>query len=323
MRAFRFSTNTFGLTSRADFTGFCRRAEDLGYDTIFAADHLGDAAPFQQVVAAAAATQRVRLGTLVINVPFWNTALLAREIATADILTEGRLEVGLGSGHMKWEFDEAGIAWEPYRERGERLAAAIGELGGIFAADGYEQQAALREHFGFPPLAPVQRRGFGGSGPPLIVGGTGKQVLRTAAETADIVGIAGARQVTGKPPGVFRLCTAAETDDLVRYTRHCAGDRADAIEWHILVQTVRVTDDRRAVAAEMADQEGATLTAEEILESPFLLFGTVHEMAAQLERNRERYGFTYYTVHAPYLDAFAPLIEHVRASGEAAAEAAS
>jgi alkanesulfonate monooxygenase SsuD/methylene tetrahydromethanopterin reductase-like flavin-dependent oxidoreductase (luciferase family) len=115
VRAFRFSTNTYGLTSGADFAGFCRRAEDLGYDTIFAADHLGDAAPFQQAVAAAAATERVRVGTLVINVPFWNVALLAREIATADILTEGRLEVGLGSGHMKWEFDEAGIAWEPYR----------------------------------------------------------------------------------------------------------------------------------------------------------------------------------------------------------------
>lgn len=314
MSGFRFSTNTFGLRSRADFSGFCQRAEELGYDTIFAADHLGDAAPFQQVVAAAAATRRVRVGTLVINVPFWNPALLAREIATADILTEGRLEVGLGSGHMKWEFDEAGIAWQPYGERAERLAAVIGELGRIFASDGYEQDAPVREHFGFPPLTPVQRHGFGGSGPPLIVGGTGKQVLRTAAETADIVAIAGARQVKGKPPGTFRLCTAAETDELVRFARDCAGDRAAAIEWHVLAQVVRVTDDRHAVAAELA--ETGTLTAEDILETPFLLIGTVHEIAAQLLRNRERFGFTYYTVHAPYLDAFAPIIEHVRASAE-------
>lgn len=314
MRGFRFSVNTFGLTSRADFTGFCRRAEDAGYDTIFAADHLGDAAPFQEVVAAAAATRRVRVGTLVLNVPFWNPALLAREIATADILTEGRLEVGLGSGHMKWEFDEAGIGWQPYGQRAERLAATIAELGRVFAAGGYEQDAAVREHFGFPPLAPVQRRGFGGSGPPLLVGGTGRQVLRTAAETADIVAIAGARQLAGKPPGAFRLCTAAETDDLVRFARGCAGDRAAAIEWHALVQAVRVTDDRRAVAAEMAGRDGAALTADEIGETPFLLIGTIHEIAAQLLRNRERYGFTYYTVHAPFLDAFAPIIEHVRAS---------
>jgi probable F420-dependent oxidoreductase len=313
VNGFRFSTNTFGLKSQSEFAGFCRRAEDLGYDTIFATDHLGDAAPFQQVVAAAAATRRVRVGTMVINVPFWNPALLAREIATADILTEGRLEVGLGSGHMKWEFDEAGIAWRPYGERAELLAAAIGELGRVFAADGYEQQAALRERFGFPALKPVQRRGFGGHGPPLIVGGTGQRVLRLAAESAHVVGIAGAKQVAGKPPGVFRLLTAAETDDLVRFARGCAGDRAAAIEWHILVQVVQVTDDRPAVAAELATRGSDMMTAEEIGETPYLLIGTVDEIAAQLLRNRDRYGFTYYTVHAPYLEEFAPVIERVRA----------
>ena len=86
MSSFRFSSNIFGLTSRDEFAAMCRRAENYGYDTIFAADHLGDAAPFQAVVAAAAATERLRVGTLVLNVPFWNPALLAREIATADIL---------------------------------------------------------------------------------------------------------------------------------------------------------------------------------------------------------------------------------------------
>lgn len=313
MDGFRFSTNTFGLKTRADFNGFCQRAEELGYDTIFTADHLGGTAPFQEVVAAAAATRRVRVGTLVINVPFWNPALLAREIATADILTDGRLEVGLGSGHMKWEFDEAGIPWRPFGERARLLAAAIGELSRVFAADGYQQQAALRERFGIPALKPVQRRGFGGHGPPLIVGGTARQVLRTAAETADIVGIAGARQVAGKPPGVFRLLTAAETDDVVRFTRGCAGQRAAAIEWHVLVQMVRVTDDRRAVAAELAAQGSDAMTAEEIGETPYLLIGTVDEIASQLVRSRERYGFSYYTVHAPYMEDFAPVIERVRA----------
>jgi probable F420-dependent oxidoreductase len=313
VNGFRFSTNTFGLKSQADFAGFCRRAEDLGYDTIFATDHLGDAAPFQQVVAAAAVTQRVRVGTMVINVPFWNPALLAREVATADILTDGRLEVGLGSGHMKWEFDEAGIAWRPYGERAELLAAAIAELGRVFAADGYEQQAALREHFGFPALKPVQRRGFGGHGPPLIVGGTGQRVLRLAAQSADIVGVAGVAQAKGQPAGVFRLCTAAETDELVRFARGCAGARAGAIEWHALAQTVRLTDDRRGVLAELAERGSDNMTADEIGETPYLLIGTADEIAAQLLRNRERYGFTYYTVHAPYLEEFAPVIERVRA----------
>ena len=313
MARFRFSSNIFGLKSRDEFVAMCRRAQDHGYDAIFAADHLGLAAPFQAVVAAAAATDRLRVGTLVVNVPFWNPALLAREIATADILTGGRLEVGLGSGHMKWEFDEAGIPWEPHGARADRLAATISEVSRLFAGTGYEEQAELRQRLGFPPLLPVQRQGFGGYGPPLLVGGSGDRVLRIAAETADIIGIGGLFQVKGQPPGVFRLCTAAEADERVRFARDCAGKRADEVEWHALIQVVRVTEDRRAAAAELAEQYHGTVTAEEILVNPFLFVGTIEEMAEQVIRNRARYGFTYYTVHEPFLDVFAPVIYRVRA----------
>jgi len=117
MRDFRFSFNIFGIGTRQAFIDECREAESYGYDTVFAADHVGIPAPFPLLVAAAEATQRLRVGTLVLNVPFWNPALLAREIATADLLTDGRLEVGLGSGHMKWEFDEVGIEWLPAAAR--------------------------------------------------------------------------------------------------------------------------------------------------------------------------------------------------------------
>jgi probable F420-dependent oxidoreductase len=309
---FRFSSNIFGLKSRDEFVAMCRRAEDYGYDTIFAADHLGHAAPFQAVVTAAAATDRLRVGTLVLNVPFWNPALLAREIATADVLTEGRLEVGLGSGHMKWEFDEAGIRWQPPSARAETLSATISELTRLFAGDSYPQQAELRDRYGFPPLLPVQHHGFGGHGPPLLVGASSDRVLRIAAETADIVGIAGLFQIKGKPPGVFRLCTAAEADDRVCFARDCAGERADKIEWHALAQLVLVTGDRQQAAAGLAEQYRHTVTAAEILQNPFLFVGTIEEMAEQVIRNRDRYGFTYYTVHEPYLDTFAPVIDRVR-----------
>jgi probable F420-dependent oxidoreductase len=310
---FRFSSNIFGLRSAGEFAAMCHRAENYGYDTIFAADHLGHAAPFQAVVAAAAATDRLRVGTLVVNVPFWNPALLAREIATADVLTGGRLEVGLGAGHMKWEFDEAGIGWEPLGARVDTLSATISELIRLFAGDGYSQQAELRQRLGFPPLLPVQHRGFGGHGPPLLVGGSGDRVLRIAAQTADIVGIGGLFQVKGQPPGVFRMCTAAEADDRVRFARDCAGERADTIEWHTLIQVVKVTGDRRKAAADMAEEYRGTMTAEQILETPFLFVGTIEEMAEQIIRNRDRYGFTYYTVHEPYLDDFAPVIDRIRA----------
>lgn len=314
MADFRFSYNVFGIRSPAEFTETCRRAEQLGYDTVFTADHLGVPSPFPALVAAANATERLRVGTLVINVPFWNPALLAREIATTDVLTGGRLEVGLGAGHMKWEFDEAGIDWEPFAARTERLRTTIDELARQFALDGFPQQQERNADFDVPVLLPVQRTGFGGFGPPLLVGGTGDRVLRIAAETADIIALAGVRQLPGEAPGAFRICTADEADERVRFARESAGARADRAEWHALVQAVIPTDDRRSAAAELLPRLGDTMTIDQILETPFLLIGTSEEMADQLRRNRDRFGFTYYTVHGPYLDAFAPVIPHLRTS---------
>jgi len=318
MRSFRFSFNIFGVTTAQAFGDTCREGERYGYETIFAPDHLGIPAPFPLLVAAAQATERMRVGTLVLNAGFWNAALLGREIATTDILTDGRLEVGLGAGHMKWEFDEAGIAWEPFGARAERLGQLIGDLRRHFTT----RPPHLRA--GADPPVPVQRRGFGGSGPPLIVGGTGDRILKIAAEHADIVGVAGVYQVPGQPPGTFRLGTAEEADERVRFVRDHAGPRAERIEWHLLVQVVIITDDRRAAAEELiaeerrtATQRGvaeheAVLTVAQALETPYLLIGTSDEIADQLRASRERWGFSYITVHQPYMRALVPVVERLR-----------
>jgi probable F420-dependent oxidoreductase len=320
MRDFRFSYNNSSASpSRAEFVAECRAAEEFGYDTVFAADHLGIPAPFPVLVAAAEATQRLRVGTLVLNAAFWNPALLAREVATTDILTDGRLELGLGSGHMKWEFDEAGIGWHGPAARAAALERTIAELQRFFSTE----FAQLRDGEAGPK--PLQRTGFGGYGPPLLVGGTGDAVLRIAAQHAQIVGVAGIYQVKGQSPGTFRLASTAEVDERIAFTRAQAGVRADEIEWHLLVQAVVVTDDRRSAAEKLvAEQhnryeslgvtdEQAVLTVEEALESPFLLIGTIDEIAAQLRRSRERWGYSYITVHGQYMRAFGPVIERVRA----------
>jgi probable F420-dependent oxidoreductase len=304
-RDFRFSVNVFGIPSREALQERCRRAESAGFHTVFAPDHLGAPAPFPVLQAAADATEHLRVGTLVLNAPFWNPALLAREAASVDILSGGRLELGLGAGHMKWEFDAAGIPWEPFGARARRLEETITELRRFFTTD----LAALPG--GHSPL-PVQRAGFDGSGPPLIVGGTGDRVLSVAARYADIIGVAGVYQVPGKPPGTFRLGTAAETDERVRFVRERAGARAADVEWHLLVQMVVHTDDRRAAAAELLGRFPGEMTVDEALETPFLLIGTPAQMAEQLRESRERYGFSYVTVHDPYYEAFEPVVELLR-----------
>src|SRR5262249_58839155 len=136
------------------------------------------------------------------------------------------------------------------RRAGEWVGAGVGMPGVRPTSPPAPADPAAR-HLGWPPLLRGQRGGFGGYGPPLLVAGTGERVLSTAAAYADIVGIAGTRQVAGQPPGTFRLCTAAEADDLVAFARSCAGPRA--VEWQGLVQLGGGSGDRGAVAGGRAE----------------------------------------------------------------------
>lgn len=122
VRAFRFGVGLGSLGGRAEWAAKCRKAEQLGFDVVQVPDHLDALAPFPAVVAAAEATQRCRVGTLVLNTGFYRPALLARDAVTTAELLDGRLELGLGSGHMKSEFDEAGLPWHPPDQRAEPVA---------------------------------------------------------------------------------------------------------------------------------------------------------------------------------------------------------
>ncbi|MBX6768786.1 MAG: LLM class F420-dependent oxidoreductase [Actinomadura rubrobrunea] len=312
MRDFRFGFNFFDVKDRDSFVRRCREAEARGYDVALVPDHLGSPSPFPVMVAAADATERLREGALVLNAAFWNAHLLAREVATVDRLTGGRVELGLGAGHMKWEFDRAGIPWEPFGARVDRMASLVEELGRLFAEPRYPERAERDAAHGLTALAPVQKTGFGGSGPPLLIGGTGDRVLDQAARHADIVGIAGVYQAPGEPPGTFLLGGAEQADDRVRYVRERAGDRFAELELNVLLQYVEITSDRRAAAERLVAELLPHFTVEQVLDCPFVLFGTVEQMAEQLRERRERYGFTYVVVHAPYVDALAPVIERLK-----------
>ncbi|MDT3400006.1 TIGR03621 family F420-dependent LLM class oxidoreductase [Streptomyces sp. B1866] len=307
-RPFRFGVNLFNLGTREEWRAKCRRVEDLGYDVLLVPDHLGMPAPFSALAAAAEATERPRLGTFVLNAGLWNPVLLARETATCDALTDGRLELGLGTGYVQVEHDTAGLPFGSPRERVDHLERTI---------------ATVRRLLEDPEHLPRAARG---TCPPLVLGGNGDRVLRLAARHADVAAFTGAVQVPGDPGdpgGGMRLLGADALEQRVAAYRRfeaearagsdagAGGEAGAGAELNFLVQQVWVTDDRRAKARELLEH-APHFTEDQLLEHPALLAGSVKEIAEQVRAHRERFGFSYFVVLEPYLEAFAPVLEELR-----------
>lgn len=266
-----FGVNVRSARSRRDFVAFVSRAEELGYDILAAPDHLGGISPFAALAAAAVTTERLRLRTYVLNIGFWNPALLAREVRTLDMLSEGRAELGLGAGHMKSEHDEAGLPWRPLPERVEQLERVVVDV---------------------RPRLPDRV--------PLVIGAMSRPGLGLAARYADVVAFSGLRQVTGATSGTFTLCSAAETADRVHHVRRQAGSRPYRSD--VLLQKVVVGRDPEEAAAEIV--AGAPgLTVEQVLDTPFARDAS--DAAAELRRRHEVYGFDGVTTHQSEMDALA------------------
>ena len=290
MTDIRFGVNIH--SADPELGALAREIEGLGYDTIYVPDHLGAPAPFPTAVAAALATERVRVGTLVLNAGFWNPALLAREAATADRFTGGRLVLGVGAGHMKSEFDLAGIPFDPFERRLATLVDVIDDLDELLRSPDHAPAAIQRPR------------------PPLLLGGSGDGVLTIAARRADILSLAGVWQLPGRPPGTFTLLDADRTDERLAFFREQAGDRDVTID--LLVQSVQVTDDRRAAAERFSAELDGTLSPEQVLETPYVYFGTVEEIAGQLVERQKRYGFHGITVQHPSYGALGRVISELR-----------
>ncbi|MFI1179875.1 TIGR03621 family F420-dependent LLM class oxidoreductase [Streptomyces sp. NPDC020799] len=290
MKEFRFGVNLNSATGHREWTDKCRAAESLGYDVLTVPDHLGVQAPFPALVAAAAVTRRVRLATFVLNSAFWNPVLLAREVMTTDRLTDRRLEVGLGTGYVRSEFDKAGVEWGTAGSRVDRLEETV--LGMTRLLD---RPRELGDSL--PP-----------SRPPVLIGGNGDRVLRLAARHADVVAFTGAVLKRGATRGTLELLDASAVDERVARFAAAAGDRASGIERNILVQAVMVTA-RRKDAVESVRRRMPHLTAGQVADAPTVLIGSVKEITAQLLERRDRYGFSYISVHEPAMTAFAPVIE--------------
>ncbi|MFF7260644.1 LLM class F420-dependent oxidoreductase [Streptomyces sp. NPDC008159] len=288
-RPFRFGVNLLNPTSAEEWRAKCRRAERLGYDVILVPDHLGMPAPFPALVAAAEATERPRVGTFVLNAGFWNPVLLAREVATTDALTDGRLELGLGTGYVPAEHERAGLPWGSPRERVDHLARTIAELRRLLDSEEHQPRPAQRTV-------------------PLLVGANGDRMLRVTAEHADIAAFTGARPGAG---GTLEALTAEELDERVgRYHAFAAG-REEPAELNLLIQIVEFAEDRGAAVRPWLGHI-PHLSEEQVLRLPLVLVGTLDEIVEQVLAQRKRYGFTYLTVLEPNMEAFARVIEALR-----------
>jgi probable F420-dependent oxidoreductase len=291
MAEIQFGVNFHAAASVGEFEQLVRRAEELGFDVFAAPDHLGATGPFTTLAAVAMISRTLRLRTYVLNAGFWNPALLAREVATLDLLSGGRAELGLGAGHMKSEHDDAGLPWLPFRQRIELLEATAADV---------RRRLADPLHKPAPVQQPV----------PLMVAAMSGAGLAVAARHADVVGFAGLRQVQGQPPGTFTLVSAAETAERVVEVRELAGGRAYRSD--VLLQQVVIGQSPATSAAEMAAAV-PWLTADEILASPFVLYAADAAAAAdELARRREMYGFDSVTTHQPSMEAFGAVIAAYR-----------
>ena len=299
LRPFRFGVVARTADSRAAWIDKVQTVERLGYSVLLAPDHFGaQLAPLVALMAAAEASSTLRIGTFVLSAGYRHPAVLHKEIATLDLLSGGRLEWGIGAGWHREEYEQAGIPFETPGMRVERLEEAVRVVKGLFAPEPFSftgTHYVVAGLSGGPP--PVQR-----PYPPLLIGGGSRRVLSLAAREADIVGFA-PQFIDGV--GNVRSMTAEAVDEQVAWVREAAGARFAGLELNILLQTVIVTDDRRAAAQTLAaDWE---LTPAEALASPHALIGTVEQIAADVRARRDRDGISYLSVFEQDMQAFAPV----------------
>jgi probable F420-dependent oxidoreductase len=286
-----------------DWAGMARRVEDQGYSTLFMPDHFGEQlAPVPALMAAADATTELRLGALVFDNDYKHPVVLAKEIATLDVLSSGRIEFGIGAGWMTTDYEQSGIPKDRDGVRIDRMLEALDVYRGAWSEGSFNFKGdhyTITDYDGLPK--PVQR-----PFPPILIGGGGPRVLRIAAHHADIVGInprLSAGEVTAEAGQDAR---AEMVDTKIQWIKDAAGDRFDDLELNILVFFATITDDARSLAEGLAGP--FSVTPDEVLQVPYAWFGTVDEICEKLQAARDRWGISYFVIQGDGIDAMAPVV---------------
>ncbi len=303
-RPFRFGVVAESAPSREAWIELVRRAEDLGYVTFLLADHyVNEFSPIAALMAAADAAKTMRIGSLVFDNDFRHPALLAKEVATLDLLSGGRFELGIGAGWHRPEYEQVGLPFEGAGVRIGRLEEALAIIKQFFTNDTVTfpgKHNIVTDLNAFPK--PLQQ-----PHPPLFMGGGGKRLLTLAGREADIVGLHLKVNDDGTVDAWER--TEEAIAQKVEWIRQAAGERFAAVELNLLVGGVVITEDPWQAAEQRARESGRSgVTAEHLLASPYLLIGSVEQIAKQIQRLRERHGISYFVVGSEDMELFAPVV---------------
>jgi probable F420-dependent oxidoreductase len=270
---FRFGLSLFDASSQAAVHDAARLAEKLGYDVLHVPDHLGAPAPFPVLMSAAAATSTLRLGTFVLNSAFYRPALLARDVGAMRDLTDGRFELGLGTGYVREEFDAAELPYPSARQRIDHMEHVID---------------FMHEH-----LTDV----------PIMIAGNGDRVLTIAAKKANIIGFTGGDQAPGADVDPLA--------ERIEFVRKAAPDRFDSLELNVAITAMPI-DGSGMPDLRIPRQFLPHLTDEELLRHPGVLSGSTADIAARIRGFRDTYGVSYIIVQAPHAEPFAKVIAELR-----------
>jgi probable F420-dependent oxidoreductase len=303
-RPFRFGVVAESAPSRDQWIALVRKTEDLGYATFLLADHyVNEFPPIAALMSAADATSTLRVATIVFDNDFRHPALLAKEVATLDLLSGGRFELGIGAGWHRPEYEHVGIPFDPAGVRISRMEEALQIIRQFFTEDTVTFKG---DHYTITHLKalpkPAQR-----PHPPIFIGGGGKRLLTIAGREADIVGL----HLRVKDDGTVDPSerTEAAITRKIDWVRQAAGERFNAIELNILISQVVITENRQRAAEQFAREHSRPgTTADQLLANPYWLFGSVDQISEQIQRLRELFGISYFVVGDDSMETFAPVV---------------
>jgi probable F420-dependent oxidoreductase len=256
-------------------------------------------------MSAADATSKLRVGSLVFDNDYRHPVVLAKEAATLDLLSDGRLDFGLGAGWKATDYEQTGIPFDPPGTRIERMAEALQIIKRFFTGGSVSFTGKYYKIAGVEAVPSAVQKPH----PPIVLGGGGRRMLSLAAREADIVSINYKLSEGRINRKLISTGLAGATDEKLGWIREAAADRLSEIELSVSIFVANVTDDRDAFAAAMASASGSEPRA--VLETPHFLIGTVEQMIENLQARRERYGISYVIVPGEVAESLAPIVERL------------